>query len=128
MVSLLCISISVGEGEARNKEWLEPGIKYYVYYVAENDVIQIPPHFDHTIMPHLKNKMCVYAGSAVAVKLESVIEQHWKRMFGNVSTVSDLFIGGISDFDTRTNKKNIFSELLAFWKVCSFTVYVLNTW
>ncbi len=28
----------------------------------------------------------------------------------------------------KTNKKNIFSELLAFWKVCSFTVYVLNTW
>ncbi len=27
----------------------------------------------------------------------------------------------------KTNK-NIFSELLAFWKVCSFTVYVLNTW
>ncbi len=25
----------------------------------------------------------------------------------------------------KTNKKNMFSELLAFWKVCSFTVYVL---
>ncbi len=28
----------------------------------------------------------------------------------------------------KTNKKNIFCELLAFWKVFSFTVYVLNTW
>ncbi len=32
------------EGEARNKEWLEPGTTYCVHYVAENeqDVIQIP--------------------------------------------------------------------------------------
>ncbi len=28
----------------------------------------------------------------------------------------------------RPIKKIIFSELLAFWKVCSFTVYALNTW
>ncbi len=28
----------------------------------------------------------------------------------------------------KTNKKNIFSELLSFWKVCSFTVYVHNIW
>ncbi len=29
----------------------------------------------------------------------------------------------------KTNKKiKKISELLAFWEVCSFTVYVLNTW
>ncbi len=32
------------------------------------------------------------------------------------------------EYFIRPIKKNIFSELLAFWKVCSFTVYVLNTW
>ncbi len=57
------------EGEERNKEWLEPGI---TYCENEQDVIQIPPHYDNEIMPHLKNKICVYAGSAVAVKLENV--------------------------------------------------------
>ncbi len=28
----------------------------------------------------------------------------------------------------KTNKNIFFSELLAFWKVCSFSIYVLNTW
>ncbi len=32
------------------------------------------------------------------------------------------------EYFIRPIKKNIFSELLAFWKVCSFTEYVLNTW
>ncbi len=32
------------------------------------------------------------------------------------------------EYFIRPIKKNIVSELLAFWKVCSFTVYVLNTW
>ncbi len=59
---MLCYVMCEKKNVANNKK--------KVYYVAENDVIQIPPHFDHTIMPRLKNKMCVYAGSAVAVKLE----------------------------------------------------------
>ncbi len=32
------------------------------------------------------------------------------------------------EYFIRPKKKYIFSELLAFWNVCSFTVYVLNTW
>ncbi len=32
------------------------------------------------------------------------------------------------EYFLRPIKNNIFSELLAFWIVCSFTVYVLKTW
>ncbi len=35
---------------------------------------------------------------------------------------------GLLEYFIRPKKNNIFSELLAFWKVYSFTEYVLNTW
>ncbi len=63
----------------------------------------------------------------IKASAKCVMEMHNCDDFGFHLTKTHQFTTQQLEYFIRPNNNNIFSELLAFWKV-DFTLYVLNTW